>query len=79
MRCKKDDASGDPAPRDRNRNSESPLPFFPLATALGSTGEGVDALVQAVADGHAPATLLAPRALKDKLLAFLLAQSAPAK
>ena len=40
-----------------------------LATALGSTGEGVDALVQAVADGHAPATLLAPRALKDKLLA----------
>ncbi len=40
-----------------------------LATALCGTGEGADALMQAVTDGQAPASLLAQRAIKDRLLA----------
>jgi len=40
-----------------------------IATALGSTGKGADALMQAVGDGQAPATLLAQPAIKDTLLA----------
>ncbi len=40
-----------------------------IAAALCGSGEGADALMQAVADGHAPASLLAQRAIKDKLLA----------
>ena len=40
-----------------------------IASALCGSGEGADALMQAVTDGQAPAALLAQRAIKDKLLA----------
>jgi putative heme-binding domain-containing protein len=40
-----------------------------LAAALTQTGEGADALLQAVVDGLAPAALLTQQAIKDTLLA----------
>lgn len=40
-----------------------------IATALCGTGEGADTLMQTIADGQAAASLLAQRAIKDKLLA----------
>lgn len=40
-----------------------------IATALCGTADGAEALVQSVAQGQAPPALLAPRAIKDKLLA----------
>jgi putative heme-binding domain-containing protein len=40
-----------------------------LAALLCGTGEGADALLQAVMAGHAPASLLTQRSVRDKLLA----------
>jgi len=40
-----------------------------LAALLCGTGEGADALLQAVTAGHAPASLLTQRSVRDKLLA----------
>ncbi|MCE9610709.1 MAG: c-type cytochrome [Chthoniobacter sp.] len=40
-----------------------------IATALGGSAEGADALVHSIEQGQAPPALLAQRAVKDKLLA----------
>ncbi len=40
-----------------------------IGTSMGGSGEGAEALVQAVSNGQAPASLLAQRTIKDKILA----------
>ena len=47
-----------------------------IASALCSTGDGGDALIDAIAAGQAPARLLAERSIKDKLMGLRPARGA---